>query len=174
MKVPAIMCFVLTGMAMAASANADTGKFLSLEDLIFQEHGDNTSTDIPTWSQYQDWRRGLAAQFDELCPDSYCEGSHSNIQSMSFECSVNQTSHQIGSCTWLFVGWNVETDPDSGAVSGDSRVYQCNVSIKASLAELTAFLNAASATGPSGRMGMLHEPIPGGTRTLSEVLSDCL
>ena len=60
-----------------------------------------------TDAQYEAWFT-LTAQlnhdFDDICGDTFCEGDYSNIESLRFRCSVEQTTGRVGRCLWIFAG----------------------------------------------------------------------
>ncbi len=50
-------------------------------------------------AQYEDWytlTTDLRSDFDNICGDTFCEGDYSNLQSLSFDCSVrtDQRAHR--------------------------------------------------------------------------------
>ncbi|HEY0232838.1 MAG TPA: hypothetical protein VGC55_16450 [Dokdonella sp.] len=121
-------------------------------------------------AQYEDWyalTTGLRSDFDDICGDTFCEGDYSNLQPLSFHCSVEQVSGRIGSCIWTFAGSYEEIDAASGAISVDARTWNCPTPL-AARTKMTALLAALAVSHP------LQAPLPGTQTTIYDGLIDCL
>ncbi|WP_200945836.1 MULTISPECIES: hypothetical protein [unclassified Lysobacter] len=109
----------------------------------------------------------LRRDFDDICGDTFCEGDYSNIQSLSFRCSVERSSGRIGQCLWLFAASNEDIDPATGRVNVQFQHWRCRAPL-ASRTTMEALLGALAGDTP------MRAPLPGTPRTLYDGLIDCL
>ncbi|MEP7044238.1 MAG: hypothetical protein ABI843_14330 [Dokdonella sp.] len=123
-----------------------------------------------TDAQYEAWytlTTQLVGNFDDICGDTFCEGDYSNIQSLRFRCSVEQSSGRIGQCVWIFAGSYEEIDPATGVVAVEARTWNCPTPL-ARRTTMTALLSALAGDDP------LDTPLPGTQTTIYDGLADCL
>ena len=109
----------------------------------------------------------LRRDFDDICGDTFCEGDYSNIQPLSFRCSVERSSGRIGQCLWLFAASNEEVDPATGRVNVQFQHWRCRAPL-APRTTMEALLGALAADSP------MRARLPGTQRTLYDGLIDCL
>jgi hypothetical protein len=129
---------------------------------------EETFTDEADQNRWFELERGLQQDFDEICGDTFCEGDFTNLQSMSFRCSVSLRTGQLKSCLWLFAGSHETVTPSTGTVRPTARFFHCTVPLQGTPAAVMDALLAPGAAGP------LWNAMPGGTRSIYEVLGDCL
>lgn len=109
--------------------------------------------------------RALAAQFDDVCGDTFCEGVFNDVQPLDLTCSVAADGSRVGGCTWTFAGTATDIDPATGAVSVNHAVTTCELPVDGDAAALKAFLGKAS----------LFAVLPGqAEKTLMDAITDCL
>jgi hypothetical protein len=113
-------------------------------------------------------RRRLRQDFDDICGDTFCEGDFTNLQAMSFRCSVSTRTGQLRHCRWIFAGSYETVSPQSGNIRPVARFFHCAVPLQGTPA---AALDALLA--PGGR-GPLWSPMPGSPRSIYDTLADCL
>ena len=116
----------------------------------------------------------LATQFSRICGDTFCSGSYHNLTPLDFSCSIDTANARIGECLWVFSGSYTKIDPATGAVSGHTRSFRCNLGVGGAPADLTNFMRLASSEGSSGYDGLIGPKIPGTDLTLYDVLISCL
>ena len=116
----------------------------------------------------------LAGEFNAICGDTFCAGDFGNLQALSLACSVEAQAQQVGQCIWVFAGSYAFVDRATGKVSMNKQVFECDLGFKGTAADLSAFLVAAAEGGASGTDGLRQVKIPGGGRTLMDVLLHCL
>ena len=110
----------------------------------------------------------LRHDFDDICGDTFCEGDFSNLESMSFRCSVSTRTGQIKTCLWLFAGSYESVTASSGNIRPVAKFFSCAIPVTGTP---HALLDALLA--PQGR-GPLWRPLPGTTSSISDHLGDCL
>lgn len=121
-------------------------------------------------AQYEAWytlTTQLRRNFDDICGDTFCEGDYSNIQSLDFRCSVEQTSGRIGHCVWVFAGSYEDIDADTGRINVQSHVWRCRAAL-APRTSIDALLVALAGDSP------LQATLPGTQATIYDGLADCL
>lgn len=120
--------------------------------------------DIETW--YTAVSR-LKQNFDDICGDTFCEGDYSNIQSLSFRCSVEKLTGVVGRCVWIFAASNEEVSPSDGRILVDTHHWRC----RSPLARFTRIDDLLTAlSGPQPMRAML----PGTSKSIYDGLADCL
>lgn len=133
----------------------------------FADAADNLTTDAEIDAWYS-MVIGLRQSFDEICGDSFCEGEYTNLTPLRFRCSMNVDSGRLDTCAWVFAASNNERSK-KGIHSVDKASYVCTFPVDATPAELSAVLDP-QAEGED----VLDRTLPGSTRTLNDVLIDCL
>jgi hypothetical protein len=114
-------------------------------------------------------RRGLRADFDEICGDTFCEGDFTNLEALSFRCSVSTRSGQLGSCLFLFAGSYETVTASTGNIRPVARFFRCAIPVAGHTP--AALLDALLA--PEGR-GPLWRPLPGVNLSIYDALGGCL
>lgn len=105
--------------------------------------------------------------FDDICGDTFCEGDYSNIEALSYRCSVDETHGTIGRCAWVFAASTEDIDPGNGDIVVDARHWSC-LSPVAPGTRAEDFLHALAVDAP------LHAPLPGTGKSIYDGLIDCL
>ena len=122
-------------------------------------------------AQYEAWldlRIALDRNFDDICGDTFCEGDYSNIQSLRYRCSVDQTTGRIGMCAWMFAASNEEIDPASGRISVSQRgFWRCRTPLVAGTT-IDEFLVALQGDEP------IYAKLPHSDKSIMDGLIDCL
>ncbi|WP_242104514.1 MULTISPECIES: hypothetical protein [unclassified Lysobacter] len=122
-------------------------------------------------AQYEGWinlRINLKRDFDQICGDTFCEGDFTNIEPLSFRCSVDQASGRVGMCAWIFAASNEEIDPYTGRISVSQRgFWRCRTPLAVGTT-IDQFIDALQGDQP------LYAPLPNSTRTIMDGLIDCL
>lgn len=111
-------------------------------------------------------QQGLLQGFNDVCGDTFCEGDFSNLQAMSFRCSVSRAG-QLKSCLWLLAGSYESVTPSTGNIRPTAKFFACKIPVQGTPA---AFMDALLA----GTDGPLRQPLPGSTQTIYDVIGGCL
>jgi hypothetical protein len=119
-------------------------------------------------TRWWELKRALRRDFDDICGDTFCEGDFSNLEALSFRCSVSNRTGLIKSCLWLFAGSYETVTASTGNVRPVAKFFHCT----ATPAVTPAVLMDALMT-PGGR-GPLWAPLPGSTQSFYDVLGNCL
>ena len=114
-------------------------------------------------------RRGLRKDFDDICGDTFCEGDFTNLEALSFRCSVSTGSGQLKSCLFLFAGSYETVTASTGNVRPVARFFRCQLPVEGITP--AALLDALLA--PEGR-GPLWRPLPGVNQSIYDALGSCL
>jgi len=109
----------------------------------------------------------LRQNFDDICGDTFCEGDYSNIESLRFRCSIEQSSGVIGRCVWVFAASNEEIDPATGKIQVTPKVWRCRAPL-APKTTVSALLGALAGERP------LYATLPGTSVSIYDGLVDCL
>jgi hypothetical protein len=127
--------------------------------------------DYPTpqanWAAFRDLRHRLENAFDDVCPDTFCEGEYSDYEPMKLRCSVELASGRVNACGWAFAASEIEVDPGNGALLHRQPTWLCRFPLGARTS-VGALL--ASLEGPQP----LFQSLPGTGQTLFDTLADCL
>ncbi len=120
-------------------------------------------------SIYQDAIYGLRdklnGEFYEVCGDTFCEGDYANLVGLSLDCAVSSVRGEIHDCAWTFTGSSQSVNPETAAIEVDAATFACHFKPKTTARELVALLE--------GSADALTEPLPGGTASIYDGLSDC-
>ncbi|HEY0251191.1 MAG TPA: hypothetical protein VGC41_06670 [Kofleriaceae bacterium] len=114
---------------------------------------------------YDGWfgiNRQLAANFDDVCGDTFCEGDWTNIQPLRVYCSVTSKRGDIKDCAWAFTASTHEVNGD-GKVLADAVTFQCHFKPATTATKLIAALGG---TDP------LHTTLPG-MGSIYDAIGDC-
>lgn len=149
--------FLLTLLLCAACTGVRAQPYVDLVDFPTEE---------ANWDRFYalEWR--LMRQFEDICPDTFCEGAYSNLLPLQLRCSVRTADASVQACTWVFAASNLEVDADSGHVQVDNRTWECPAPL-ASGTPVEAF--HAALTGPRA----LYTPLPGLGVSLYAAIGDC-
>jgi hypothetical protein len=118
-------------------------------------------------SQWYDLIRGLNHDFDQVCGDTFCEGEYSNIQPLTFSCSVSSIRGSVRDCAWTFAAAQVDVDPRTAAIVVDAPTFQCHFKMKTTAVKLVQLLAGADP---------LHAALPGApaeTPSIYDQLGEC-
>lgn len=128
---------------------------------------------------YSDWAvpsgiyPSLHRQFDDVCGDTFCEGEFGNLTSMGINCAID-ANDVIKACIWTFSGSTVDIDPTTGDFITNAKSFTCDLSLHGPRAQVEAFLLQVASKSEFFGEGLRQIVIPGGDKTLFEVLSDCI
>lgn len=163
--ISALMSFCTVVAWSPAQANAGTPRstprqatFVDIDSYL------RTDAELNGWYEL---RYQLRRNFDDICGDTFCEGDYSNIESLRFRCSVEQSSGVIGRCVWVFAGSNEEIDPATGTIQVTPKVWRCRAPL-APKTTASALLGALAGEQP------LHARLPGALVSIYDGLVDCL
>lgn len=156
----------IVALVAAATLAATTASAQSTARAAYVDPYDYFTTD----AQYEAWyslRARLAAGFDQICGDTFCEGDFSNITPLRFECSVQRGSGRIGSCVWSFAASSEEIVPATGRIEVLQPSWQCPIPL-APHTTIDALLAGLAGDDP------LDTPLPGTTLSIYDALAHCL
>lgn len=148
--------------ADALAQDATAARFVDLEEWASAQGP--ASADA-----YWQARRQLKAAFDDRCGDTFCEGDYSNLEALSFRCSVEKASGALGQCLWTFAGSWESVAKSSGAIQVHHREWRCAIPARGPASELLRTLGTSSSTQPA-----IDRPLPGGARSAYDALIECL
>jgi len=157
---PAAALFAVAALAAACDASAQSARVTYVDPFSY----------FTTDAQFDAWltlRANLAADFDAICGDTFCEGDWSNITPLRLQCSVQRRSGRIGACVWSFAASNEDIDTVGGAVLADAGAWACRIPL-APATTIDALLQALDGDEP------LYRPLPGGAASIYDALGDCL
>jgi hypothetical protein len=163
--VPFLLLFTIGCNALEASDVEATGAELQARPAYrdVEEVIDN-ETDQNRWFEL---KRRLKEGFDDVCGDTFCEGDFTNLESLSFRCSVSTRTGQLKSCLWLFAGSYETVTASTGNVRPVARFFPCRVAVPATpVGLMDALLDPAESP--------LQRPLPGTSATLYDTLIGCL
>jgi len=122
--------------------------------------------DYPTpqahWSAFRELRHRLEAGFDDVCPDTFCEGEYSDYRPMKLRCSVEQATGTVNQCAWAFAASELQVDLETGALIPRQPTWLCR------------FPLAPGTPVAALRPQPLFQPLPGTGQTVFDALGDCL
>jgi len=114
-------------------------------------------------SDYETALQALTDGFNEVCPDTFCEGDYSNLMSMGMTCSVKISTNEMVACTWAFVGTAPEVDPNTGAIDNQYRTLTiCKIDVAG--VPVQDFLDTIN--GKSKRMNADGTPVAEGIESV--------
>lgn len=149
---------VLVLLLGATAASARAGDYADLIDFPHNE---------ANWARFYDLQERLIADFDAICPDTFCEGEYSNYLLLQLRCSVHAPSASVAACALVLGAGELEVDTRTGELVDDSRTWGCAAPL-APGTSVEAF--HAALAGP----GALHARLPGSAQSLYEALFFCL
>lgn len=135
------------------------GPFVDAADNLTEE------ADINAWYAMA---IALRQSFDDVCGDSFCEGEYTNITPLRFRCSMNAETGKLDTCAWVFAASNNERTKKGFHVV-DKADFVCTFPVDATPAELSATLDPEAGGGD-----LLDRTLPNSTKSLNDVLIDCL
>jgi hypothetical protein len=131
--------------------------FLELSDILAEQ--DETTRAAWTTSKEQ-----LAASFDDVCGDTFCEGDYPDIAALGLACAVDRDAGKVTHCDWSFAAAEVSVGP-RGRLAAHAATKHCEVAIDA---PTPAFLAALGGGDP------LHAALPGKATSIYDALVGCL
>jgi hypothetical protein len=127
--------------------------------------------DYPTpqanWSAFRDLRHRLEAGFDDVCPDTFCEGEYTDYQPLKMRCSVELATGRVKTCGWAFAASDLQVDPSTGNLERQQPTWLCHFPIGGGTT-VAALLAAMDGPQP------LLRRLPGTGQSVLEALGDCL
>jgi hypothetical protein len=81
----------------------------------------------------------LAAQFEEICGDSFCEGEYPDIAPLRLACSVNANTQRVSRCAYAFAAADLSVDA-RGQLSAVTTTKRCTFPVGAAAAAFTSAL----------------------------------
>ena len=151
-------------LAQAGGPDGTEGEQESSSTTTYVDILDFSKTDQGQW---YDLIHNLDHEFDEVCGDTFCEGDYSNIQPLTFSCSVSSKVGNIKDCAWTFAAAQVDVDTRTAAIVVDAPTYQCHIKMKTTATKLVQILAGADP---------LHAALPGApvtTPSIYDQLGDC-
>ncbi|HEY4293162.1 hypothetical protein [Luteibacter sp.] len=109
----------------------------------------------------------LAAGFDKVCGDTFCEGEYANLHPMELRCSVDTTKGTVKQCLWSFSGSSSSVNKKTGAVSTMAKVFKCKLML-AKDTPVDAFYEVMDGEDP------LNAKLPMGRHSVYDSLNNCL
>ena len=158
---------LVLGLCVTASAFAGTSQQATSASANYVEIRDY----LPTYQQQDAWRytvHQLKQNFDEVCGDTFCSGEYTNIEALSYRCSVQAATGEVGECIWTFAASDEEIDPNSGKVLVQPKLWQCASPIAAGTRAEDLAATLTNTPNP------LRTPLPHTSKTLYDGLLDCL
>jgi len=171
-------CGPVPGDAAAAETETESGTETSVSGLRVNrppafrdvEESFTSEDDQNRWFQLLE---GLRQNFDDICGDTFCEGDFSNLQSMSFRCSVSTRTGELKTCLWLFAGSYETVTASSGNIRPVTKFFSCPIAVTGTPhALLDALLPTTPMPPPGG--GPLWAPLPGSPSSIYDQLGNCL
>jgi hypothetical protein len=143
---------------------ASPAKFIDLEEWVYTPAGSGFT------DQYWSIRNTLKSDFDDVCGDTFCGGDYSNLQALSFRCSVEVKTGKLKACQWLFGGSYDTVSKSSGGIVSHAKFFKCVIPAAGTAA---AFLKGVTAT-PATPTAMIDRTVPGATTSFYDALLGCL
>ncbi|WP_426804242.1 hypothetical protein [Stenotrophomonas sp. SrG] len=158
----ALAALILLALAVAGPAAASPPPAAPLHvDLV----------DYPTpqanWSAFRDLRHRLEAGFDDVCPDTFCEGEYTDYQPLKLRCSVERATGRVNVCGWAFAASELRVDPATGTLERQQPTWLCHFPTGGGTT-VAALLAALDGPQP------LFQRLPATGKTVFEALGDCL
>lgn len=124
------------------------------------------SAEVESW---QGIVSALQRDFDDRCGDTFCEGDYTNLTALGLTCSAHSGTGRIGHCNWSFAGSDSSVKR-GGQLEITRAAFDCSFQVDGTSAELLAALAGAD----EATVSLLERPLPRTTKTLYDVLVDCL
>jgi hypothetical protein len=148
----------------SAHAQAQTDAFMTSFDYADSFDGKNgTSIDA-----YENALKNLNRSFDQVCPDTFCEGDYSNLTSMDFSCAVETATGTLGDCAWTFSGSYSEVDATTGKLEVSKFIKSCSIDLKG-----LSFNTLVDEVNKAGRESINYQA-PGKSSSIYDQLVDCI
>jgi hypothetical protein len=160
----------LVALLFATTLVAVSGTHPAAAGTVARERYVDPFSWFTTDAQFEAWltlRARLAAGFDDICGDTFCEGDWSNITALRFQCSVQQHSGRIGRCAWSFAASNEDISPANGTLDVQVATWTCPIPLVPGTT-MEALLAALSGDSP------LHAALPGSQASIYDALAECL
>jgi hypothetical protein len=121
---------------------------------------------------FEQWRSiysTLAANFDDVCGDTFCEGDYSNLVPIRLRCTVNPATGVLKNCTYVFAGSYEDITPSTGTIRVSAKTFSCHVPVSG--IKLADFMSGLTATGTTPA---LRRPLLSGGKSIYDSLVGCL
>ncbi|WP_411852045.1 hypothetical protein ACLB90_05880 [Stenotrophomonas sp. LGBM10] len=116
---------------------------------------------------FHDLHRRLAAGFDDVCADTFCEGAYSDYEAFQLRCSVAVSTGTVSDCRWAFAASELDVDRATGVIQAHQPTWLCRLPIPPGTSVATFF---AALEGPKA----IFRRLPGADMSIFEALGDCL
>jgi hypothetical protein len=120
-------------------------------------------------AKWQLAKQNLVDGFNNICGDTFCSSDYSDLQSLSFVCSVTKSTGNVKSCEWIFGGSSHWVTANQKSVQIDAKTWSCPVPVKGTMSQLVATL-----TSTSNPQKPIDRPLPGQTTSAYDALGGCL
>lgn len=142
--------------ATAAAASSSEAHYVDIRQYL-------TNADFSVWSNIT---ARLIQNFDDVCGDTFCEGEYSNIESLNFRCSVENSTGIVGRCVWIFAASNEEVNASNGRILVDTQHWKCRSPLtpKTRIADLIRALDVPQP---------MRAILPGASQSIYDGLADC-
>ncbi|WP_266171147.1 hypothetical protein [Dyella subtropica] len=125
---------------------------------------------LPDWQDRDAWldiTYQLKMNFLDVCGDTFCEGEYANLEALSYRCSVEAATGNIGECVWVIAASQEEINPNDGKVMVSLREWQC-------VSPLAAHTSAEQLVATLKGRDPIHAPLPNTKQTIYDGLTACL
>jgi hypothetical protein len=163
MKHLAMIALALTG-CMAEAGGPDGEQTEQDVKTTYVDILDFSKTDQGQW---YDLIHNLNHEFDQVCGDTFCEGDYSNIQPLTFSCSVTSKAGDVKDCAWTFAAAQVDVDPRTAVINDDAPTFVCHVQMKTTATKLVQILAG------SDPLNAALPGAPAATPSIYDQLGDC-
>lgn len=109
----------------------------------------------------------LAAGFNRICGDTFCEGEYANLRPMELRCSVDITKSTLKQCLWVFSGSSSSVNKKTGAVTTNARLFKCKLML-AKNTPVEAFYEMVDGENP------LEAKLPMSRHSVYDSINSCL
>jgi hypothetical protein len=149
-------------VASESATKAPPGTYVDVEEYVIDQ-GD---------APFDQWRAiyaTLAANFDDVCGDTFCEGDYANLEPIRLRCTVHHTSGVMKDCAYVFAGSYEDISDTTGSVRVTAKTFSCHLPVsQIKLGDFMTTLSAAGTTPP------LRRPLPGTSKSIYDALVGCL
>ncbi|WP_313345760.1 hypothetical protein [Stenotrophomonas sp.] len=122
-------------------------------------------------SPFHGFNGWIIYEFNDICPDFFCEGGYDNYRLLRLSCVVDTRTDSIRECRLPVAASRDHVHPGTGALRTDIRHWRCPVPLPRGL-PVTTFL--AAIDWQPGSSGHLFNPLPGSGRSMFDALQACL
>lgn len=125
---------------------------------------------LPDWQDRDAWldiTYQLKLNFLDVCGDTFCEGEYANLEALSYRCSVETASGDIGECVWVIAASSEDINPGDGKVVVSLHQWQC-------ASPLAAHTSATQLVAALKGRDPIHAALPNTNKSIYEGLTECL